>query len=134
MCLRLMLSVSEPAPLLASLTLSSWLLRAVMSSESSEDFIASALQAGAADYLVKPVQRSAATLLWQHVWRGTRRRAGPPVRVRRSVAAVGVLFGSLSPGLPVLCRLLVLCKLLGACCARPSACSRALLVCRQGAR
>lgn len=57
-----------------------------MSSESSEDFIASALQAGAADYLVKPVQRSAVTLLWQHVWRGTRCRAGPPVHVRPNVA------------------------------------------------
>ena len=90
-CLQLLLSVCEPAPLLAGLRLSSWLLRAVMSSESSEDFIASALQAGAADYLVKPVQRSAVTLLWQHVWRGTRCRAGPSVRVRLNNVAPSVL-------------------------------------------
>ncbi|KAK9819087.1 hypothetical protein WJX81_001346 [Elliptochloris bilobata] len=43
----------------------------VMSSESSEEFIARALEAGAADYLIKPVQRSAVTMLWQHVWRST---------------------------------------------------------------
>ncbi len=40
---------------------------AVMSSESGKDFIAQALQAGAADYLIKPVKRSAVTMLWQHV-------------------------------------------------------------------
>ena len=87
MRLLLALPPSAPAPpfeglLKESLGLDSWLRHAVMSSESSTDFIASALQAGAADYLIKPVQRSAVTMLWQHVWRITSCRAGLRVRLR----------------------------------------------------
>lgn len=40
---------------------------AVMSSESREEVVSQALQAGATEYLVKPIRRRELSTLWQHV-------------------------------------------------------------------
>ena len=47
--------------------LTTQLYSAVMSSESREEVVSQALEAGAAEYLVKPVRRRELTNLWQHV-------------------------------------------------------------------
>ena len=42
---------------------------AVMSSQSSQESVLKAFEAGAKDYLIKPVRRNELATLWQHVWR-----------------------------------------------------------------
>lgn len=43
-----------------------------MSSQSSQDLVLKAFEAGAKDYLIKPVRRNELATLWQHVWRVNR--------------------------------------------------------------
>ena len=45
---------------------------AVMSSQSSQESVLKAFEAGAKDYLIKPVRRNELATLWQHVWRVNR--------------------------------------------------------------
>ena len=42
---------------------------AVMSSQSSQEAVLKAFEAGARDYLVKPIRKNEVTTLWQHLWR-----------------------------------------------------------------
>ncbi|CAD7700738.1 unnamed protein product [Ostreobium quekettii] len=54
----------------------------VMSVEDKQEAIVEALQAGASDYLIKPVRRNELATLWQHIWRSKqvwnrRSRASP---------------------------------------------------------
>eukprot|EP00884_Botryococcus_braunii_P018845 jgi/Botrbrau1/5644/Bobra.55_1s0032.1 len=49
----------------------------VMSSEADQNTMMEAFQAGAADYLIKPVRRNEIVPLWQHVWRSKNRRGEP---------------------------------------------------------
>ncbi|DBA76002.1 hypothetical protein WJX79_007319 [Trebouxia sp. C0005] len=44
----------------------------VMSSQSSQESVLKAFEAGAKDYLIKPVRRNELATLWQHVWRVNR--------------------------------------------------------------
>lgn len=44
----------------------------VMSSQSSQELVLKAFEAGAKDYLIKPVRRNELATLWQHVWRVNR--------------------------------------------------------------
>lgn len=39
-----------------------------MSSSSSQDFVLKAFDAGASDYLIKPIRRNELSTLWKHVW------------------------------------------------------------------
>lgn len=43
-----------------------------MSSQSSQESVLKAFEAGAKDYLIKPVRRNELATLWQHVWRVNR--------------------------------------------------------------
>ena len=43
-----------------------------MSSQSSQELVLKAFEAGAKDYLIKPVRRNELATLWQHVWRVNR--------------------------------------------------------------
>lgn len=43
-----------------------------MSSQTSQDLVLKAFEAGAKDYLIKPVRRNELATLWQHVWRVNR--------------------------------------------------------------
>lgn len=45
---------------------------AVMSSQASQESVLKAFEAGAKDYLIKPVRRNELATLWQHVWRVNR--------------------------------------------------------------
>ncbi|KAJ9516960.1 hypothetical protein QJQ45_027392, partial [Haematococcus lacustris] len=47
----------------------------VMSSADSQASVLQAFEAGAADYLIKPVRRNEVATLWQHVWRAHRSKA-----------------------------------------------------------
>ncbi|KAK9806257.1 hypothetical protein WJX72_007465 [[Myrmecia] bisecta] len=49
----------------------------VMSSESKQETVLKAFEAGASDYLIKPIRRNELTTLWQHVWRVNRSKASP---------------------------------------------------------
>lgn len=44
----------------------------VMSSQASQESVLKAFEAGAKDYLIKPVRRNELATLWQHVWRVNR--------------------------------------------------------------
>lgn len=44
----------------------------VMSAEDSQHSVLQAFEAGAVDYLVKPIRRNELTTLWQHVWRANK--------------------------------------------------------------
>ena len=70
-----------------------WVRRgAVMSSQSSQESVLKAFEAGAKDYLIKPVRRNELATLWQHVWRVNRdllpangtvvKRQSAPTRVK----------------------------------------------------
>ena len=48
------------------------IIAAVMSSQSSQESVLKAFEAGAKDYLIKPVRRNELATLWQHVWRVNR--------------------------------------------------------------
>lgn len=48
------------------------LFHAVMSSQASQESVLKAFEAGAKDYLIKPVRRNELATLWQHVWRVNR--------------------------------------------------------------
>eukprot|EP00803_Ostreobium_quekettii_P004565 evm.model.scf_1977.2 EVM.evm.TU.scf_1977.2 scf_1977:10717-13144(-) len=54
----------------------------VMSIEERQEAILKALQAGASDYLIKPIRRNELATLWQHIWRSKQawhKRARPAV-------------------------------------------------------
>lgn len=44
----------------------------VMSSDSSHKVVLEAFEAGASDFLIKPMRRNELTTLWQHAWRANR--------------------------------------------------------------
>lgn len=50
----------------------------VMSAEDSQTTVLEAFEAGAADFLVKPIRRNELTTLWQHVWRANKTQPGSP--------------------------------------------------------
>lgn len=52
-----------------TLTDSFGILRAVMSSEQSQEAICKAFTVGAADYLIKPIRKNEVATLWHHIWR-----------------------------------------------------------------
>jgi hypothetical protein len=47
-----------------------------MSAESNQQAVLGALQAGACEYLIKPLRRNELTTLWQHVWRRKQPHSG----------------------------------------------------------
>mmetsp|Transcript_28454 Transcript_28454/g.62608 ORF Transcript_28454/g.62608 Transcript_28454/m.62608 type:complete len:790 (+) Transcript_28454:109-2478(+) len=47
----------------------------VMSSQDSQESVLQAFEAGAADYLIKPLRKNEVATLWQHVWRANRFKA-----------------------------------------------------------
>lgn len=81
-CLRLMAAINgsqepqEPCGMNAAVpdsrSLFSLLWLAVMSSQASQESVLKAFEAGAKDYLIKPVRRNELATLWQHVWRVNR--------------------------------------------------------------
>lgn len=44
----------------------------VMSSECRQEVVLEAFEAGASDFLIKPIRRNELTTLWQHAWRASR--------------------------------------------------------------
>mmetsp|Transcript_33317 Transcript_33317/g.84420 ORF Transcript_33317/g.84420 Transcript_33317/m.84420 type:complete len:970 (-) Transcript_33317:1490-4399(-) len=50
----------------------------VMSSQDSQESVLQAFEAGAADYLIKPIRRNEVATLWQHVWRAHRFKSAHP--------------------------------------------------------
>ncbi|GLI67817.1 hypothetical protein VaNZ11_012097 [Volvox africanus] len=44
----------------------------IMSSQDSQESVLQAFQAGAADYLIKPIRKNELATLWQHVWRANK--------------------------------------------------------------
>lgn len=86
---------------------------AVMSSQSSQESVLKAFEAGAKDYLIKPVRRNELATLWQHVWRvnrdllpmnGSKPRSAPTV-VRAYTGAAAAHNGAMSPSpLHLLCE------------------------------
>eukprot|EP00198_Chlamydomonas_reinhardtii_P012471 XP_001701808.1 response regulator of potential two component system [Chlamydomonas reinhardtii] len=53
-----------------------WSRCQVMSSQDSQESVLQAFQAGAADYLIKPIRKNELATLWQHVWRANRAKGG----------------------------------------------------------
>ena len=47
-----------------------------MSSQSSQEAVLKAFEAGARDYLVKPIRKNEVTTLWQHLWRFSQTSGG----------------------------------------------------------
>lgn len=86
---------------------------AVMSSQSSQESVLKAFEAGAKDYLIKPVRRNELATLWQHVWRvnrdllpmnGSKPRSAPTV-VRAYTGANAAHNGDMSSSpLHLLCE------------------------------
>ena len=58
-----------------------------MSSQSSQKSVLKAFEAGAKDYLIKPVRRNELATLWQHVWRVNRDAVPPSGTKLRSSAS-----------------------------------------------
>lgn len=50
---------------------------AVMSSETDHSVMMTAFEAGAVDYLIKPIRRNEIVTLWQHKWRSNNKLAKP---------------------------------------------------------
>lgn len=85
----------------------------VMSSQSSQESVLKAFEAGAKDYLIKPVRRNELATLWQHVWRvnrdllpmnGSKPRSAPTV-VRAYTGAEAPHSGAMSASpLHLLCE------------------------------
>lgn len=49
----------------------------VMSCQDSQASVLQAFEAGAADYLIKPIRKNEIWTLWQHIWRNNRCKAAP---------------------------------------------------------
>lgn len=50
----------------------------VMSSHDSQENVMQAFEAGAKDYLIKPIRRNEVSTLWQHIWRNGKVKAKSP--------------------------------------------------------
>ena len=71
---------------------------AVMSSQSSQEAVLKAFEAGARDYLVKPIRKNEVTTLWQHLWRFSQTSGGSsPSAAAPGVGAAAVAAGT-QPG------------------------------------
>ena len=86
---------------------------AVMSSQSSQESVLKAFEAGAKDYLIKPVRRNELATLWQHVWRVNRdllpangyKARSAPTKVRAYAGAEAAHNADMSPSpLHLLCE------------------------------
>ena len=83
-----------------------------MSSQSSQESVLKAFEAGAKDYLIKPVRRNELATLWQHVWRvnqnllpATGKPRSAPTRVRAYAGAEANHQDDMSPSpLHLLCE------------------------------
>lgn len=83
-----------------------------MSSQSSQESVLKAFEAGAKDYLIKPVRRNELATLWQHVWRvnknllpATGKPQSAPTRVRAYAGAEATHQDDMSPSpLHLLCE------------------------------
>ena len=65
---------------------------AVMSSQSSQEAVLKAFEAGARDYLVKPIRKNEVTTLWQHLWRFSQTSGGSsPSAAAGGVVAAGTV-------------------------------------------
>lgn len=84
-----------------------------MSSQSSQESVLKAFEAGAKDYLIKPVRRNELATLWQHVWRVNRdllpcnssKPRSLPTKVKAYAGPEAALDSSMSPSpLHLLCE------------------------------